>query len=782
MGPDQREQQAGIGERIGPYRLVEIMGSGGMGDVYKAVRDDDQYRAEVAIKLMRADVRNPHAERRFKSERQILAALDHRNIARLLDGGATPRGLPYVVMELISGVPIDRYCEVNKLDTRSRVQLFLQVCSAVSYAHQHLVVHRDLKPGNILVTADGSAKLLDFGIAKLLEADAISDTPVDETRTQFRAMTLEYASPEQLSGGNVTTVSDVYSLGVVLYRLLTGQSPYRTTSGDAARLAEILGDTTPTRPSALATRERRAIDADLDYILLMALRKEPAKRYASVEQLANDLRNYLQGDAIIARRGTFGYRGRKFLRRHRVPIAAAVLVALSLIVGTAFTVREARIANIQRASAQRHFDSVRKLANKLFDFHDEIARLEGSTKAREMLVKTSLEYLDTLNQHSGTDPDLREELAEAYRRVGDVQGSDLGPNLGDHKGARQSYARSIELLEPLAAAKPARPRAGVSLAKAYLQQGRLTLYTDGATAALPMLLKAVKQSEAVQHAFEKEVEGVGHLGDVYTAAADALAVNGRVPEAMAALDKMVVVTEAYSLAHPEEIRGLEVLTGSYNSAAALTDDEMPMDAYLARVVPLFQKAIRSGERLIALRPDNPSYRWSLAETRFNYADALYDNADYTGAVALLRQASAVFHAQATDPNDARAQFIRSFVDSTLARALMMTGELDAAEPIFADAEARLLALAKEGDTLRIQFALTKNEIHHGLLLVQRAKAAGSGASARLDYWRRARSLLAEGIARGDRVHAKYPLTGGNRIMLNEAATGLAETERAIAAR
>ena len=254
-----RNETAISGERIGSYRLVEIIGTGGMGDVYKAVRDDDQYRAEVAIKLMRADMRNPLSEQRFRNERQILAALDHRNIARLLDGGTTPRGLPYVVMELVAGEPIDRYCDARSLGTRERVHLFLQVCAAVSFAHQHLVVHRDLKPNNILVTTDGSVKLLDFGIAKLIDPDTIAGTNTEETRTQLRAMTLEYASPEQVSGGTVTTVSDVYSLGVVLYRLLTGQSPYgKRATNDAQRMAEILSDTAPTRPSQARHPNARA--------------------------------------------------------------------------------------------------------------------------------------------------------------------------------------------------------------------------------------------------------------------------------------------------------------------------------------------------------------------------------------------------------------------------------------------------------------------------------------------------------------------------------------------
>ena len=317
--------------------------------------------SEVAIKLMRADVRSQLTEQRFRIERQILAGLDHRNIARLLDGGTADGGVPYVVMELVAGQPIDAWCDARHLGVRDRVQLFLQVCAAVSYAHQHLIVHRDLKPTNILVTADGSVKLLDFGIAKLLEAEANTDVAeADATATTLRAMTLDYASPEQVSGAHVTTVSDVYSLGVVLYRLLTGKSPYAARSNDAARMAEILSDTTPTRPSQV----ERKVDADLDNILLMALRKEPQRRYASVEQLASDLRNYLTGMPVSARGNSLRYRAGKFVRRRRIELAAGVFVGCALLGALVFSMREGRhrgaraprraAALRQRAQARQH--------------------------------------------------------------------------------------------------------------------------------------------------------------------------------------------------------------------------------------------------------------------------------------------------------------------------------------------------------------------------------------------------------------------------------------------
>lgn len=370
------------GERIGAYRIEELIGAGGMGDVYRAARDDAEYHAEVAIKIMRGDVCNPLAEQRFRTERQILAALDHPNIACLFDGGTTPSGMPYVVMELVAGESIDAYCEARKLSTRERVKLFLQVCGAVAYAHQRLVVHRDLKPNNILVTEDGSVKLLDFGIAKLLESDSPTLPRAEHTVTHLRVMTLDCASPEQVSGGTVTTVSDVYSLGVVLYWLLTGQSPYgRRGANEAQRVAEILGDTVPTRPSLVKADGRshqRHIDADLDNILLMALRKEPHKRYGSVDQFAADLRNFLAGLPVVARRSTLGYRFGKFARRHKVEIGASAVVLMMLVSALFFTVREARIA-------ERHFESLFDLgAEHLAKAESAIGRLSGTRKEAVM--------------------------------------------------------------------------------------------------------------------------------------------------------------------------------------------------------------------------------------------------------------------------------------------------------------------------------------------------------------------------------------------------------------
>jgi tetratricopeptide (TPR) repeat protein/tRNA A-37 threonylcarbamoyl transferase component Bud32 len=426
-----------IGSRLGPYRLIELIGRGGMGEVYQAERADDHYQSRVAIKLVRVDHDASRVAWRFRSERQILAQLEHPNIARLIDGGATDEGVPYLVMELIAGQPIDVYCEERQLSVEQRVRLFLQVCAAVSFAHQRLVVHRDLKPGNILVTAEGTVKLLDFGIAKLLETEPAT-TASDMTATQVRVMTLEYASPEQVRGDPITTASDVYSLGVVLYRLLTGRSPYREDNA-AERAVEILSDSAPSKPSTAVNetrvrqaagetapqtqfarkRVRRALQGDLDNVLLMALRKEPERRYASVGQFSEDLRNYLDGMPVRARGDSLGYRASKFMSRHKYAVTAALLATLALVAGIVTTTWQARIAAEQTLIAQEEVRKTRAVQSFMTALFEKNTRLQpDALKARNMPVHELLVAAGDKVLHEFKDtPAVRMEVMNTVARL-----------------------------------------------------------------------------------------------------------------------------------------------------------------------------------------------------------------------------------------------------------------------------------------------------------------------------------------------------------------------------
>ena len=770
-----------LGERIGAYRIVRLLGTGGMGQVFEAVRDDDLFRSVVAIKLMRADLGGGMTEQRFRTERQILAGLDHPNIARMLDGGTTAAGSPYVVMELVKGEPIDRHADQKELDVRERVQLFLQVCAAVGYAHQHLVIHRDLKPNNILVTADGTVKLLDFGIAKLLNADVAAPTG-EETVTQMRVMTLEYASPEQVNGATVTTASDVYSLGVVLYRLLTGQSPYGARVSDAQRLAGILGDSTPTRPSVVRSPEmsrRGAIDADLDDILLMALRKEPQLRYGTVEQFANDLRNFLAGLPVVARGDSLRYRASKFLRRHRWQIAAATVLALSLIGGIWSSKREAREAERQRLVAQRHFDSVRQMANTmLFSLHDEIAPLSGSTRSRQILVTTSLEYLNTLYAESGNDPSLQWELAVAYRKVGDIQGDEGGPNIGDPDGAAQSYAKSAALLESLLAAKHDDARASIALAETYLRQARLLLMTRGAEAAFPVAQRSVELSKAHAGAFESEHARLMQLSGSYATLAHVLDYLDRTPEALPVLDELIALCESYAAAHPADPQAYKSLAAAYNNAGLVVDPRLPPSETYKRPITLLTSAMAADLKLVSLDPGNPAYLWGLTETRFNLADALYSDRQFARAAEVFREVLAV--TRTGDTNNLRGRSLHAMTQLGLAKSLVKTGHHAEAEGLFAQAETFLLERSQAGNTLQIDYGLALLGIRRGEMYVALAAAPGLSGQERLRRWQRARESLARGVEIFKRVGESVALTGPDKAMMDDGIAALARSDAAIA--
>jgi eukaryotic-like serine/threonine-protein kinase len=398
------------GERVGPYRVVREIGQGGMGAVYLAVRADEEFEKRVALKLVDLGTA-AEIVRRFRAERQILAHLDHPNIAKLLDGGTTQDGRPYFVMEYVEGRPIDEVCAV--LPLRERLALFREVCAAVHFAHQNLVVHRDLKPGNILVTADGAPKLLDFGIAKLLDPQR-GDSSL--TELGLRPMTLRYASPEQVRGEPITTASDVYSLGVLLHGLLTGRSPYAAPVEDRQALEAAILQGDAVKPSQAVERreEARLMAGDLDTIVLRALDPEPGRRYASAEQLAADIGRYLDGLPVLARKDTAGYRLGKFIRRHKAGVAAA---AAGLLLLVAFSVTVTLL--LRRAERERdRAAAVSAFLENLFTIPDPSVSRGETITAREVLERGRLQIAEELKEEPETRAALMETMGRVYRRLG----------------------------------------------------------------------------------------------------------------------------------------------------------------------------------------------------------------------------------------------------------------------------------------------------------------------------------------------------------------------------
>jgi eukaryotic-like serine/threonine-protein kinase len=636
-----------IGERIGAWEILEEIGHGGMGQVYLARRADDEFQKKVAIKLVRSGMASAEVLQRFRNERQISAALEHPGIARLIDGGTTARGEPYFVMEYVAGVPLLDYCRDRRLSIRDRLRLFREICAAVQYAHQHLVVHRDLKPGNVLVSPEGVPTLLDFGIAKLVGAGEGAPAGED-TATLLRILTPEYASPEQIRGRTVTTASDVYSLGVVLYELLTDEKPYRIETGDPEELLRVVCEADPERPSTRAA----GLGGDLDAIVLRAMRKEPRLRYASADHLSEDIRRHLDGQPVLARRGTLSYRAGKFARRHRVGLAAVVLLVLALGGGVAATLREARRARRAEARAERRFNDVRRLANSfLFEFHDAIRDLPGTTAARALVVMRALEYLDSLAKESEGDRALRRELAEAYRRVGDVQGNPFMANLGDLGGAVASYSKAIALLEPGIGAPEASDAERATLAMSYLGGGSVGLSQGNPRLALAMARKGLALRQALAARDPGNVARQMDLSQAWQFVAFDATAAGKKEEAAAALAAQASILEVRRRSDPAD-RGVRrsLAQNLYLSAEALQnqgDGTRALDGY--------RQAAKIQEDLVREDPASVSFRRDLAWSRIQTGnlELALSNPEAAleeyGRALVLFEALVAADAKSTDP-------------------------------------------------------------------------------------------------------------------------------------
>jgi tetratricopeptide (TPR) repeat protein len=633
------------GRRVGPYRILRTIGAGGMGTVFLAVRDDDQYRKEVAIKTLKFEASDSFTLARFRHERQILAGLEHPNIAHLLDGGANEQGTPYLVMEYVAGIPLTDYCRDHHLSIENRLHLFRQVCAAVHHAHQNLIVHRDIKPGNILVTAEGMPKLLDFGIAKLLDPTGGTAELGTQTATGMRLMTPDYASPEQVRGEAISTATDVYSLGAVLYELLTGKCPHALQNYDAAEIARVICETEVQRPSTTGNRRLRG---DLDNIVLKALQKEPLRRYSSVEQLSEDIRRYLEGLPVLARPDTFVYRTGKFVRRNRLGLAAVAALILALAGGVVSSLHQARIA-------QTRFQQVRKLANRfLFDFDVQIRDVPGTTKAREMLVTTALEYLDNLARDARGDPGLQWELASAYQRVGDVQGSPGMPSLGRTKAFLESYQKAIAMEEDLASRGLLDSAKRGALARAYgqlelgyrangdhkraveaaehgLAHARLVSMDEAASAYLHLGLAQMEAGQplpalqAFEAALPIKIKGAGRetsfgpdhgdLAALYGLQAGAAALLLRLDEAEEAALQAIAIRErrlAEPILNPSNAR--ELILYYHRAADVLGSSDRFNLGRPKEAEVYYRKALALAERLAATDPNNATARVEVARS------------------------------------------------------------------------------------------------------------------------------------------------------------------------
>ena len=664
------------GARIGAYQLVRELGRGGMGTVYLAERVDEAYHKQVAIKVVQRGMDTEFIISRFRNERQILAALAHPNIAALLDGGTTEEGLPYFVMEYVDGENLDTYCDTHRLSISRRLELFSAVCGAVQYSHRNLIVHRDIKPSNIFVTKEGVPKLLDFGVAKILQPQPAS---LEQTMTQVRFLTPAFASPEQIRGDPITTASDVYSLGVVLYILLTGRKPYRKPTGSYDEMARAICEEEPLKPSAAIgmseargdtpDKLRRRLSGDLDTIVLKALRKEPERRYTSVEQLAEDLRRHREGLPISARRSSTWYRAGKFVTRHRVGVAAVALIVLSLAGGVFETSR-------QRMRAERRSNDVRKLADSfLFEFQETIKNLPGTTKARELAVKRAAEYLDRLSREAQQDAGLQRDLAAAFERLGEIQGGGAGANLGDSQGALESYSKALSIRRAMVALAPHDGREVAALAELELSLGSFFVSTGELSRAEDHVRSAIRNIEGLTASDPDGLDRRGRLAAAYHRLGFIQARRADERAATGSLQTAISYSEAFCDAHPQDASARASLAFIRNDLAQRLERAGQVEAALENT----RKARGIQEALIQADPANTRFQRDLIVTLTSegrYLLALDKNHE---ALETHRRGLALAESQlATDPQNRWAQIAVMMSSHAVAGALFKRGQTSAA--------------------------------------------------------------------------------------------------------
>lgn len=686
---------SGIGENplpgsIGGYTILREIGRGGMGSVYEAIRETADFIQKAALKVIRDGLHSEIILRRFRAEQKILASLQHPNIARFLDGGKTPDGMPFYAMEYIEGTTIDEYCRDKRLD--EMISLFRQVCAAVSYAHSQLIVHRDLKPSNILVMADGTPKLLDFGIAKILEAD---DTEPG-TATQLGMMTPQFASPEQIRGEKVTTISDVYSLGVIFYTLVTGEQPYKTDGRNYADILEIVTRTEPARPSTVrhTSRALSSLSGDIDNIVLKALQKQPERRYASVEQFSEDLRRFTVGLPVSARADTVGYRIRKFVERNRVAAAATALVFLTLIGGISATTWQAVRAERQRALAEKRFAEVRALANKVvFQYHDEIAKLEGSTAVREMLVTDATTYLDNLSEDAANDPELQRELALAYIRLGDVQGKLYAANMGDTKGAETSYSKAIDLLENAVRQIPGDVSLKDDLITAYDAIVVLMART-GADAAgkKQMIDRSAGVLQNLLATNPNDPKRLAQLSTLYVRYGDSvgyIANKDLLIEKLEHHSKALPLTQKIFELDPNDPANIRDLARIYQRMgtdhiwlgenAELNGDVAEARSSFEKALPYHRKMYETVGQLVRLVPNDPETKRYRSAGLMAYAETLGRNGQQTEALALAYECMKLANNfETSDPNNREAKLGTAFANEIFAKIYGFSGDSNSA--------------------------------------------------------------------------------------------------------
>ena len=693
--PELQEQEPAPPRRLGAWAIGRCLGRGGMGSVYLGERADEQYQQRAAVKISSRGFDDPALASRFRSERQILANLNHPNIARLLDGGTTDQGVGYLVMEYVEGVPIDEYIRARALPIPEKLILFRTVCSAVEEAHRQGIIHRDLKPGNILVLPDGVPKLLDFGIAKLIGPSASTQGP-EPASPLLHFLTPEYASPEQIRGEPVTAATDVYSLGVLLYVLLTGRHPYRLNARAPHEIARMICEEEPEQP-AVPIR-----GGDLDHILLKALAKQPERRYFSVAELSEDIRRYQEGYPVLARPETLGYLCRKFVRRHRLGVLSAATVGVALAAGLCIALRQTQLARSQRAAAFREsaraeqkLNDVLALADSLIS--DPAESIPANTQVRLALIQNALHYLDRFSGEDTGNLELRRAVATAYLKIGDLQGKPYTANLGDTAGALRSYSRAAALLESLPRAGPGNPETQAALSAAYEALGTLATRQVDYPRATGFLRRALEIRERLSGADLDNPKLKRLIGMNCIFLGDVLQYQGHLKDANAFyLRSLMILDHAASESGPAgEVRqelakayqrvGANLEATGYDLSVQLHYPQEARGAY-RKALEYDRRSFEIARELAAFHPGNARLRRAAEDAGSDTARMLGRSGQSHEAIALFTQMLSEGRSLADeDPANAEARFDLAVLYKHLADAQTEARDMRSAERNYREA-------------------------------------------------------------------------------------------------
>jgi eukaryotic-like serine/threonine-protein kinase len=642
------DKDTNVGTTIDNYKILEIIGAGGMGTVYLAERTD--LGQKVAVKLIKRGMDTREVLKRFKLERQILSRLNHPNIARLLDAGLTEDGLPYFVMEYIEGESIIKFCENHDFGINERLELFQKVCNAISYAHSNLIVHRDIKPSNIIVTNDGTPKLLDFGIAKLL------DNETENTATQARIFTPEYASPEQIKGLPITTATDVYSLGVVLYQLLSGVRPFASESRNYAEIANLVLTVEPQKPSAVVssskswsivsnTRENKAetqneftnpklktqnsklLSGDLDNIVLKSLRKEPERRYQTVNDFSEDIKRHLAGLPVTATSDSTRYRASKFVRRHKQGVAIGSIVGLLILAISGVAIWQAILANRERAKAEARFNDVREIANVvLFDYYDKIKNLPNTIELRQKLVVDMVSYLDKLDAENSNDISLKRDLVKGYQKISEVQFGLENGNIGDSNGAVESAAKAFEIAKQIAEDPNAATEDKKTLADIYISLAGSKGETGDLVADVDLKKKAIAIYQELYEINPNDSDATNNLAKGYFYIATPMNFTGDLDGAIENLQKANLLYEKLSNRIPNDSKHLRNMSLTFKYQAPILLRQGKINE--AESVSL--KAIEIDQTRVNANPDLQT-KYDLSRSCFALAEVLTTKENFGSA-------------------------------------------------------------------------------------------------------------------------------------------------------